>query len=113
MPYAPMHSAPLGTAADVEAMKVKLAKRIKPQVSVEVLNVGPTPKAEEAPPPELTWSKLTGDSILASNGMVILRTPDNFIVFDRQTTKEHTAQPVADFKIAQDAKDYCARYKPK
>lgn len=45
-PYVPVHRAPIATADEQQRMLEKLARRAKPQVSVQISNTGETPKAE-------------------------------------------------------------------
>jgi hypothetical protein len=92
-------------------MAAILAKHTGQKVEIKV---APS-KSSPAKPPEVKWRKLTPDSIeCVVTGRVILRAQDSssppndiYIVFSGASSKGATAQVLARFRSAQDAKDYC------
>ncbi len=103
MPYQPVERPKIATESQVEGMLAKLRAR-HPQACPVSQAV---PKAsDEAQNDSLRWRKVAENSYESSKGPVLLAAEGKFIVFDRLTTKEHTAQVIGRFNDAQTAKDF-------
>ena len=106
MPYVPMHKP--RKAVSIEDMQRILAKHTGKTVEIRPMAPPPAkPKANDG----VRWKRLSDVSILSTTGRVITQTQDSssrdiYIVFDSQSTKERTAQVLARFRSAQDAKDF-------
>lgn len=108
MPYNPMKAA--SKAVSLERMQKILEKHTGQPFELKP----PPSKALPQPTDELKWKRLTDSSIQSSRGQVILKTLDAssppidiYIVFSGSSHEGQTAQVLARFRSAQDAKDYC------
>lgn len=106
MLYQPMHAPQ--KPVSFERMQAILAKHTGHPVEIRSQALRTSrPQRSEA----IRWRRLCETSILASSGQVILRTLDSssrdiYIVFDSQSSAARTAQPLARFRVPQDAKDF-------